>query len=305
MTKKNKLINGAMLAFIIFGLLFAAFKPAFAQDPDYVVWSNDLESLTGISTVGANVEISLSTFCTEATRSLKIDFTGATADVDYIYFNLSDSVLSGTPPTQTLAWLNFWCYSENITDIEFKITYKESVPQAVTLKRYSEANDKLRIDFTDVAVIPNGAGYMNHSLWNQVMFLPILSSPNGEMDHFDAGVNNEYVETVVSASNSEGGAQYLFTVTATGTKTVYLDFVSLTNTISFQEQQTGSGSDNIWLWLTDRTSLWFGLIGALMCILAPLFMVKAFKDKDPQGFAVALLIMSVVGFCLIIGWLYG
>lgn len=66
-----------------------------------------------------------------------------------------------------------------------------------------------------------------------------------------------------------------------------------------------SDSDVIWLWLTDRTSLWMGLAGAVLMILSPLFMVKSFKDGDPQGFAIALLIMTIVGFSLVIGWLYG
>jgi hypothetical protein len=66
-----------------------------------------------------------------------------------------------------------------------------------------------------------------------------------------------------------------------------------------------SDSDSFWLWFTDRTSLWFGLLGGIMLILAPLFLVKSFKDGDITGLGIALLIMTVVGFGLVVGWLYG
>lgn len=64
------------------------------------------------------------------------------------------------------------------------------------------------------------------------------------------------------------------------------------------------GPDVIWLWLTDRMGLWMGLIGLVMMCLTPLFIVKAFKDGDVQGFAIAALIMGITGFALVVGWLY-
>lgn len=61
----------------------------------------------------------------------------------------------------------------------------------------------------------------------------------------------------------------------------------------------------LWLWFTDRIPLWMGLGGVCLLVLTPLFIVKAFKDEDWQGFAVALLCFGIIGFCLVVGFLYG
>lgn len=71
-----------------------------------------------------------------------------------------------------------------------------------------------------------------------------------------------------------------------------------------EEAGGGAGPDIIWMWITDRMSLWFGLLGAACIIITPLLVAKAFKDGDFEGFAIAALVLGIVGFALVVGWLY-
>lgn len=86
----------------------------------------------------------------------------------------------------------------------------------------------------------------------------------------------------------------------------YFMRMSLDSDRTIEEPSTpGTGPDDIWLWLTDRMALWMGLGGLVLMGLTPVLLVKAFKDGDVQGFAIAALITGITGFALVVGWLYG
>jgi len=237
---------------------------------DNILWENELDNLEGIYTEGNNVAVRLWHERISGFACLKITFNNPVINVDKVYFNISDIIVSGSPPTYDLPILNYWIKSDDFNGLIFRCYYKESDSVNVYLSRkWNEQKHYLSIHFPDVTIGKLTMSIENNK-WNNLQFRPVLCSPSGGMAHYDVAVNETYFGFCSSTSNAVGGKQYMFEITSSVSGVVYLDYITLRENYEFTIPKTTESF--AWSWLK-----WVLLLIVFIIIFAFAVYVKGGK----------------------------